>query len=136
MAYAAPIILLPLWLILKLIWFIRGNGWGFVKIDSDVGELADTLRRLRYKKRDETTQGDEMGGRKSYMMANNISRTDNGSASDMLSSTVSPITEAPPHGPVSSVEHHFQQGLPPHQQYQPYMQPRPYGTGQNQQGYM
>lgn len=135
-AYAAPIILLPLWLILKLVWFFRGNGWGFVKIDADVGRLAETLQRLRYKKRDETVQTEETG-HKGYMMAN-VSRTDDGNASNMLSSTVSPVTEVPPYRPVSPVEqsqHHYQHSYQP-QQHQQYIQTGPHGAGHAQQGYM
>lgn len=49
-AYAAPVILIPIWLILKLTWYARGHGWGFVKIGSDVSELAEVFSRLEYTK--------------------------------------------------------------------------------------
>lgn len=53
-AYTSLVVLLPLWIIIKLACYFRGYGWGFVHISPDVGELAGTLARLRYYKRDET----------------------------------------------------------------------------------
>ncbi|KAF2097248.1 amino acid transporter [Rhizodiscina lignyota] len=81
-AYAAPIILLPLWLIFKLIWYVREKDHGFVCIGPDVGRLIKTLRALEYKKRDERgkeeSSGVDDGLGEEYPMSE-ASRNDDGS---------------------------------------------------------
>lgn len=59
-AYAAPIILVPIWLVLKVSWFFRGHGWGFVRIDNDITRLSSVFATLEFSKpldRDPTARG-------------------------------------------------------------------------------